>query len=62
MNLAVLSVCPADAIEEIKAISHYISPKNGGEGCVRDIIEKILKIQNLWSDQNLSANDGSTRN
>jgi 3-deoxy-D-manno-octulosonate 8-phosphate phosphatase (KDO 8-P phosphatase) len=35
MKLAGLAVCPADAIEEIKAISHYISPKNGGEGCVR---------------------------
>jgi 3-deoxy-D-manno-octulosonate 8-phosphate phosphatase (KDO 8-P phosphatase) len=59
MKLAGLAVCPADAIEEIKAISHYISPKNGGEGCVRDIIEKVLKIQNLWYDQLPSANDGS---
>jgi 3-deoxy-D-manno-octulosonate 8-phosphate phosphatase (KDO 8-P phosphatase) len=60
MKLAGLAVCPADAIEEIKAISHYISPKNGGEGCVRDIIEKVLKIQNLWYDQLPSANDGSS--
>lgn len=59
MKLAGLAVCPADAIEEIKAISHYISPKNGGEGCVRDIIEKVLKIQNLWQDQLPSADDGS---
>jgi 3-deoxy-D-manno-octulosonate 8-phosphate phosphatase (KDO 8-P phosphatase) len=59
MKLAGLAVCPADAIEEIKAISHYISPKNGGEGCVRDIIEKVLKIQNLWHDQLPSADDGS---
>jgi 3-deoxy-D-manno-octulosonate 8-phosphate phosphatase (KDO 8-P phosphatase) len=59
MKLAGLAVCPADAIEEIKAISHYISPKNGGEGCVRDIIEKVLKIQNLWYDQLPSADDGS---
>jgi 3-deoxy-D-manno-octulosonate 8-phosphate phosphatase (KDO 8-P phosphatase) len=61
MKLAGLAVCPADAIEEIKAISHYISPKNGGEGCVRDIIEKVMKIQNLWYDQLPSADDGSTR-
>lgn len=60
MKLVGLAVCPADAIEEIKAISHYISPKKGGEGCVRDIIEKVLKIQNLWYDQLPSADDGST--
>ncbi len=40
--------CPADAVEEIKAISCYISPKTGGCGCGRDVIEKVLKAQNLW--------------
>ncbi len=43
-----LPVCPADAAEEIKAISAYISPYNGGTGCVRDVIEKVLKIQQKW--------------
>lgn len=41
-------VCPADASEEIKNISVYISDKNGGEGCVRDIIEQVLKVQGKW--------------
>ena len=41
-------VCPLDAVQEIKAISKYISPKNGGEGCVRDVIEQTLRIQNKW--------------
>ena len=41
-------VCPADAAEEIKDISVYISDKNGGEGCVRDIIEQVLKVQGKW--------------
>lgn len=41
--------CPKDAIPEIQAISDYISPFNGGKGCVRDIIEKVLKLQNKWS-------------
>ena len=59
MKLAGLAVCPLDAVEEIKAISHYISSKNGGEGCVRDIVEKVLKIQNLWTDVDPSASDGS---
>jgi 3-deoxy-D-manno-octulosonate 8-phosphate phosphatase (KDO 8-P phosphatase) len=61
MKLAGLAVCPADAVEEIKAVSHYISPRNGGDACVRDIIEKVLKIQNLWTDINPSASDGSSR-
>lgn len=40
--------CPADAASEIKDISIYISHKNGGEGCGRDIIEQVLKSQGLW--------------
>lgn len=40
--------CPADAAEEIKAISCYVSHKNGGEGCVRDVIEQVLRAQGLW--------------
>ncbi len=42
------SAAPADAVEEIKAIANYISDKKGGEGCVREIIEKVLKIQGKW--------------
>jgi len=41
-------VCPADAVEEIKNISVYISDKDGGHGCVRDIIEQVLKVQGKW--------------
>ena len=51
MSAAGLAVCPNDAVEEIKAISHYMSPKNGGEGVVRDVLEKILKLQGRWSLQ-----------
>lgn len=43
-----IACCPADAVPEIKNISHYISIKNGGKGCVRDIIEQTLKVQNKW--------------
>ncbi len=43
-----LPCCPADAAEEIKSISAYISDKKGGEGCVRDIIEQILRAQSKW--------------
>ena len=43
-----LPCCPADAAPEIKAICTYISHKEGGKGCVRDILEQILKAQDLW--------------
>ena len=51
MKLAGLAVCPAYAAEEIKAISHYISPYNGGRGAVRDVIEKVLKVQGKWMSE-----------
>jgi 3-deoxy-D-manno-octulosonate 8-phosphate phosphatase (KDO 8-P phosphatase) len=41
--------CPKDAAPEIRAISKYISHKNGGKGCVRDIIEQVLKVQSKWN-------------
>lgn len=53
-----LAVCPADAVNEIKAVSHYVSPYNGGSGVARDIIEKVLKIQGKWFDTNPDATDG----
>ena len=43
-----LACCPNDAVYEIKEISHYISNINGGNGCVRDVIEQVLKVNNDW--------------
>jgi len=43
-----LACCPNDAVYEIKEISHYISNINGGSGCVRDVIEQVLKVNNDW--------------
>ena len=48
MQMAGLICCPANAAVEIKKISHYISPLNGGDGCVRDVIEKVMKLNNNW--------------
>jgi len=48
MSRVGLAVCPNDAAAEIKEICQYISPKNGGEGCVRDIIEQVLRVQGNW--------------
>ena len=48
MQLAALPCCPADAAAEIKHISKYISTLKGGYGCARDVIEKVLKLNNQW--------------
>lgn len=48
MQEAGVATCPADAAEEIKAVSKYISHQNGGKGCVRDVIEQVLKVQGMW--------------
>ena len=48
MQLVGLPTCPADAAPEIKAISTYISPRDGGRGCGRDVIEQVLKAQGKW--------------
>ena len=45
MQLVGLPTCPQDAVAEIKAISKYISHKNGGRGAVREVIEQVLKVQ-----------------
>jgi 3-deoxy-D-manno-octulosonate 8-phosphate phosphatase, YrbI family len=48
MQIAGLPCCPADAAPEIRQIAKYISPFKGGEGCVRDVIEKVLKLHGKW--------------
>ncbi len=48
MKEAGLAACPANASEEIKLISQYISHLPGGEGCARDVIEQVMKIQGHW--------------
>lgn len=46
---SVLFPCsPKDAVNEVKSISKYISSKEGGKGCVRDVIEQTMKIQEKW--------------
>ena len=48
MKMVGLPCCPADAVPEILELSKYISPVNGGFGCVRDVIEKVLRVQDKW--------------
>ncbi len=56
MSYVGLKACPFDAIPEVRSISDYVSPKKGGEGCVRDIIEQTLKVQNNWELKDFSQN------
>lgn len=55
MRLAGVAACPADAAEEIKAVADYISHKNGGCGCVRDVIEQVLRLQGQWFHEDAKA-------
>ena len=48
MKAAGVPVCPADADSEIRKVASYISDKRGGEGCVRDVIEQVLRLHNNW--------------
>lgn len=48
MSKVGVPVCPKDAAHEIKELSLYISDKDGGKGCVRDIIEQVMKVQGKW--------------
>ena len=43
-----VSCCPSDAVPDVKEIVDYVSHKKGGEGCVREIIEQVLRVQGKW--------------
>jgi 3-deoxy-D-manno-octulosonate 8-phosphate phosphatase (KDO 8-P phosphatase) len=48
MKISGFAACPSDAAVEIRQLAHYISPVKGGEGCVRDIIEQVMRLQGKW--------------
>lgn len=48
MQLVGIPCCPADAVNDIKEISKYVSDKNGGHGCVREVIEMVMRKQGKW--------------
>ena len=48
IRLAGLGVCPADAVAEVRAEADLVSQFNGGRGCIRDLIERVLKAQQAW--------------
>jgi len=50
LKMVGVPTCPGDAAVEVKQISKYISNLNGGDGCVRDVIEQVLRAQGKWVD------------
>ena len=47
-----IAACPADAVPEIKAVCGYVSERRGGKGCVRDVIEMVMRSQGKWFEVN----------
>ncbi len=43
-----LAVAVPNAVEEVKHVSHYITPRAGGHGAVREVITILLKAKGLW--------------
>ena len=48
MRLVGIAACPNDAADDIKNISNYIAIAKGGAGCAREVIEKVLKLNDHW--------------
>jgi len=57
MKLVALPCCPQNAVPQVKEVAEYVSHKNGGEGCARDIIEQVLKVRGDWNDNYSAKND-----
>ena len=50
IKLSGIGTCPINAVPEIKEIADYISPIHGGKGCVRDVIEQVMKVRGKWTE------------
>ncbi len=57
MEMARLGCCPNDAVPEVLDAADYVSHKDGGKGCVRDVIEQVLKVQGKWGTLTNARND-----
>jgi 3-deoxy-D-manno-octulosonate 8-phosphate phosphatase (KDO 8-P phosphatase) len=52
-----IAACPQNAVQEVKAVCNYVSHKTGADGCVRDVIEQVLKVKGHWADHFDAKND-----
>ena len=57
MQMVALPTCPQDAVPEVKEVCKYISHINGGHGCVRDVIEQVMKVRGDWEGNFNARND-----
>ena len=48
LKVVKIAACPSDASVDVKKVCNYISDKKGGQGCVRDVIEQVMRIHNKW--------------
>lgn len=55
MKAVGLPCCPADACTDVLAVSKYVSPLAGGNGCVRDVIEQVMKAQGTWHEDHFDG-------
>lgn len=55
IKISGIGACPINAVAEIKEIADYISPIHGGKGCVRDVIEQVMKVQGKWIDDETAS-------
>lgn len=55
MSKVALACAPQDADSEIQKIAHYISHKNGGKGCARDVIEQVMRVQGKWIEESYTT-------
>ncbi len=55
LEISGISACPENSVPEVKAISDYISPIQGGKGAVRDVIEQVMKVQGTWHEDNTQS-------
>lgn len=51
MKAVGMPTCPQDAVAEVKKVAKYVSHQNGGYGCVRDVIEQVMKVQGKWEEE-----------
>lgn len=45
LKLVGFAAAPADGVEEVRQVVHYVCQRKGGEGAVREVIEKILSAK-----------------
>lgn len=45
LKIVGFAAAPADSVEQVREVVHYVCQRKGGEGAVREVIEKILSAK-----------------